>query len=111
MIEFKKQVCIQPQDSQTITSKIKLKELDNVNITVEASIEAMNDCEIVEKGEEGISDAVRKPIYVKPEPIYVKPAPTPGPIYIKPFETEPEDIYGKPIGKGKFISKTAILKE
>ena len=46
-----------------------------------------------------------KPIYtipepfVKPEPIYVQPEPTPGPTYIKPFEHEPEDIYGKPIGK------------
>jgi len=38
-------------------------------------------------------------VFVKPEPIYVKPAPTPGPIYLKPFETEPEDIYGKPIGE------------
>ena len=65
--ESEQQVCIEPQDSQTIASKIKLKELNEVNITVEASIESMDDCGSVDSGENGISDTIQKPIQVKPE--------------------------------------------
>lgn len=39
-----------------------------------------------------------EPIY-KPEPSYAPPSPTPGPIYLKPFETQTEDSYGKPLGE------------
>ena len=61
------QVCILPQDSQTNRFYIRLKELKEVNITVEASIEAMDECGIVNNDEIGISDAIQKSIYVKPE--------------------------------------------
>lgn len=36
-----------------------------------------------------------EPIFVKPEPVYVKP--TPGPIYVKPFEESNDDTYGQPL--------------
>ena len=64
--EMETNVCIDASDSQTKTFSLKMRELNEVNVTVEAVIEADNDCGPVEDAE-GFADTIIKPIQVKPE--------------------------------------------
>jgi len=60
------EICVQPQDSLTETFTVKAKELNEVNITVEAVIEPFKGCD---SGQDtyGFRDAIEKPIQVRPE--------------------------------------------
>ena len=60
------EICLDAQDSKTQKFTIKAKELNEVNVTVEAKIESFDNC-IYETGDQVIADKVQKPIQVKPE--------------------------------------------
>ena len=61
------QVCVKPQDSETQTFTVKAKELNEVNITVEAVIESFKGCDLGQDNAQGFKDAIQKPIQVRPE--------------------------------------------
>ena len=61
-----REICLEAQDSQTQSFAIKAKELQEVNVTVQAKIESFKGCQI-DGDSEGITDKVQKPIQVKPE--------------------------------------------
>ena len=61
-----REICLEAQDSQTQSFSIKAKELQEVNVTVQAKIESFKGCQI-DGDSEGITDKVQKPIQVKPE--------------------------------------------
>lgn len=61
------EICVDAQDSQTQSFKIKAKELQEVNVTVQAKIESFKGCDLGNGNAEGITDKVQKPIQVKPE--------------------------------------------
>ena len=62
-------ICINADDNQINTFAVKAKELNEVNITVEAKISASNNkgCNDEIGGAEGYSDTLQKSIQVKPE--------------------------------------------
>ena len=60
------QICLQPQDSQTNVFTLRLKELNQVNVTVRAKIEAFANCSSATDAE-GLMDTIQKPIQVKAE--------------------------------------------
>ena len=60
------EICLDPQDSKTEKFTIKAKELNEVNVTVEAKIESFDNCNY-DTGDQIIADKVQKPIQVKPE--------------------------------------------
>ena len=59
-------ICLNPDDSQTSSFSLKMKELNEVNITVRATVESLDSCGTVEDAV-GFADTVQKPIKVKPE--------------------------------------------
>ena len=61
------EVCVKPQDSETQTFTVKAKELNEVNITVEAVIESFKGCDLGQDNAQGFKDAIQKPIQVRPE--------------------------------------------
>ena len=61
------QVCVKPEDSETQTFTVKAKELNEVNITVEAVIESFKGCDLGQDNAQGFKDAIQKPIQVRPE--------------------------------------------
>ena len=61
------QVCVKPQDSETQTFTVKARELNEVNITVEAVIESFKGCDLGQDAAQGFKDAIQKPIQVRPE--------------------------------------------
>ena len=66
--DLETEICLNPQDSQTESFRLKAKELQEVNITVQAKIESFKGCALGNTDTaEGISDKVLKPIQVKPE--------------------------------------------
>ena len=60
------EVCVRPQDRETRTFTVKARELNEVNITVEAVIESFKGCDSGQDTQ-GFRDAIQKPIQVRPE--------------------------------------------
>jgi uncharacterized protein YfaS (alpha-2-macroglobulin family) len=58
-------ICLDPEDSQTTVFPLKMTELEEVNITVRATIESLGKC-IADQGT-GFQDTIQKPVQVRPE--------------------------------------------
>jgi len=83
-------VCLPAGDNQLHSYTVKAKELNQVNVTVEAKIVSNEDCQSGDSGSEGYRDALVKPVIVKPEGFPLEE--TQGEFVCKQTGEEPSEI-------------------